>query len=95
MSIRRDAQINAQSQPSNEEWLDLVAHSAASEASVPEGLLSGYLTMLADAAINGRGPNRSELDDVRMLGRQAAEQGIDARQVCCMRRVRGRRSGPG
>ena len=25
MPVRRDAQINAQSQPSNEEWLDLVA----------------------------------------------------------------------
>ena len=81
MSVRRDAQIDAQSRPSNEEWLALVARGAAAAASVPEDLLGGYLTMLADAAINGRRPKRSELDDVRMLGRQAAEQGIDARQV--------------
>lgn len=48
---------------------------------MPAELLGSYLTMLADAAVHGRRPQRSELDDVRMLGRQAAEEGIGARQV--------------
>jgi sugar diacid utilization regulator len=81
MSVRGDAQINTQWQPSNEEWLGRVADRAAAEASVPAELLGGYLTMLADAAVNGRRPRRSELGDVRMLGRQAAEQGVGAGQV--------------
>ena len=71
----------ALARPFNEEWLAFVAHGAAAEASLPAELLGGYLTMLADAAVNGRRPQRSELDDVRMLGRQAAEEGIGARQV--------------
>ena len=70
----------SRSRPTRSCW-PWVARGAAAAASVPEDLLGGYLTMLADAAINGRRPKRSELDDVRMLGRQAAEQGIDARQV--------------
>jgi sugar diacid utilization regulator len=79
--MRDTAHGIALAQPFDDEWLDFVAHGAAGEASVPAELLGGYLTMLADAAVHGRRPQRSELDDVRMLGRQAAEEGIGARQV--------------
>lgn len=48
---------------------------------MPVEFLHGYLTMLAEAAVNGRRPQRSELDDLRMLGRKAAEEGIGPGQV--------------
>ncbi|WP_406068490.1 PucR family transcriptional regulator [Micromonospora sp. NBC_01638] len=44
-------------------------------------LLGDYLGLLADAAITGRRPKRSELDAVEVLGRRAAEQGVSAGRV--------------
>lgn len=62
-------------------WLTPVAQAAAAEARVPAELLGEYLTLLADAALTGRRPQRRELTAIRQLGRQAAEQGIAAGQV--------------
>jgi sugar diacid utilization regulator len=41
-------------------------------------LLGDYLSLLADAAVHGRRPDRSELEAVRTLGARAAEQGVSA-----------------
>jgi hypothetical protein len=49
--------------------------SAAADARAPAELLGEYLSLLADAAINGRRPDAWELDAVRELGRRAAAQG--------------------
>lgn len=68
-------------QPGDDTWYAGVAQEAAAETSVPAELLGGYLVLLADAAVTGRRPRRSELGDVRVLGRQAAEQGISAGKV--------------
>ena len=58
-------------------WLVEVAEGAGRDAGgVPVGLLGDYLPLLADAAVSGRRPKRSELEAVGRLGRQAAEQGI-------------------
>ena len=48
---------------------------------MPAEFLGGYLTLLATAAVTGWRPQRSELSDIRMLGRRAAQQGIGAGQV--------------
>src|SRR5688500_14261104 len=62
-----------------DEWLADVAASAATDARAPAELLGEYLSLLADAAINGRRPDAWELDAVRELGRRAAAQGVGAR----------------
>jgi sugar diacid utilization regulator len=63
-------------------WLAEVAEGAGRDAGgVPVELLGEYLTLLADAAVHGRRPRRSELDAVGLLGRRAAEQGISAGRV--------------
>jgi sugar diacid utilization regulator len=64
-----------------DEWLASVAVSAAADARAPAELLGGYLSLLADAAINGRRPDAWELDAVRELGRRAAAQGVGARRA--------------
>jgi hypothetical protein len=72
----------ADKRPPDDRWLTEVAAGASRDAGdVPVGLLGDYLTLLADAAITGRKPKRSELDAVEVLGRQAAEQGISAGRV--------------
>jgi sugar diacid utilization regulator len=58
-----------------------VAEAAAQSCHAPVELLGEYLTMLADAAVHGRRPGASQLAAVRDLGRQAAEQGVGARQA--------------
>jgi sugar diacid utilization regulator len=68
--------------PAREAWLTGVADAAARDAGdVPVELLGDYLPLLADAAVSGRRPGRTELDAVARLGREAAEQGISARRV--------------
>lgn len=64
-----------------DEWLSAVAHAAAKDGHAPPELLGEYLTMLADAAIHGRRPRPEQLDSVRDLGRQAAEDGVGAGQA--------------
>jgi sugar diacid utilization regulator len=63
------------------DWLASIARSAAEETGVPAELLGGYLTLLADAALRGHRLQRHELGDVHMLGRQAAERGVNASRV--------------
>jgi sugar diacid utilization regulator len=65
----------------SDEWLASVAVSAAADARAPAQLLGEYLSLLADAAINGRRPDAWELDAVRELGRRAAAQGVGARRA--------------
>jgi sugar diacid utilization regulator len=65
----------------SDDWLAAVAASAAKARQAPADLLGEYLTMLADAAINGRRPDAWELDAVRELGRRAAAQGVSARRA--------------
>jgi sugar diacid utilization regulator len=61
------------------DWLRQVAKGACLDAGgVSEELLGDYLLMLAEAAISGRRPDRSELAAVRLLGRRAAETGVSA-----------------
>ena len=62
-------------------WLASVADGAAAEAGTPVELLGQYLTILADAAVSGRRPQKRELEAVRELGRRAAEQGVGAGQA--------------
>jgi hypothetical protein len=62
-------------------WLSVVARAAAADANAPIELLGEYLTVLAEAALSGRRPQRRELSAVRRLGRRAAEQGVDANQA--------------
>src|SRR4029079_7279809 len=63
-------------------WLTDVADAAGRDAGgVPVELLGEYLPLLADAAINGRRPERGELEAGGVLGRRAAEQGISAGRV--------------
>jgi sugar diacid utilization regulator len=62
-------------------WLKGVAEAASRYAgNVPEEFLGDYLPMLAHAATFGRRPAQGDLEDVRMLGRRAAESGISARR---------------
>jgi sugar diacid utilization regulator len=65
----------------SDDWLSIVARAAAADAKAPIELLGEYLTILADAALSGRRPERRELSAVRRLGRRAAEQGVDANQA--------------
>ncbi|SDC91981.1 transcriptional regulator, CdaR family [Geodermatophilus telluris] len=67
--------------PAADDWLAPVAASAAKAVQAPEELLGGYLPMLADAAVNGRRPDSSQLEAVRELGRRAAAQGVGARRA--------------
>jgi sugar diacid utilization regulator len=62
-------------------WLVAVADAAAASAGAPVELLGEYLTILADAAVSGRRPQKRELQAVRELGRRAAEQGVGAGQA--------------
>lgn len=62
-------------------WLAAVADAAAADARAPVELLGEYLTVLADAAVSGRRPQKRELEAVRDLGRRAAEQGVGAGQA--------------
>ena len=64
-----------------DDWLSVVARSAAADAKVPIELLGEYLVFLADAALSGRRPQKRELAAVRRLGGLAAEQGVDANQT--------------
>ena len=64
-----------------DEWLAVVARTAAADADAPIELLGEYLNILADAALSGRRPKKRELESVRRLGRRAAEQGVDANQA--------------
>ena len=64
-----------------DEWLSMVAKSAATDSDAPIELLGEYLVILADAALSGRRPERRELAAVRRLGRRAAEEGVDANQA--------------
>ena len=64
-----------------DEWLAVVARTAAADADAPIELLGEYLNILADAALSGRRPGQRELAAVRRLGRRAAEQGVDANQA--------------
>lgn len=63
----------------DDDWLRQVAQAACHDAGgVSEELLGDYLPMLAEAAISGRRPKRSEVAAVRLLGRRAAETGVSA-----------------
>jgi sugar diacid utilization regulator len=64
-----------------DDWLVVVARTAAADANAPIELLGEYLNILADAALSGRRPEKRELAAVRRLGRRAAEQGVDANQA--------------
>ena len=64
-----------------DDWLAVVARTAAADANAPIELLGEYLNILADAALSGRRPEKRELESVRRLGRRAAEQGVDANQA--------------
>ena len=64
-----------------DDWLAVVARTAAADANAPIELLGEYLSILADAALSGRRPEKRELESVRRLGRRAAEQGVDAYQA--------------
>ena len=64
-----------------DDWLAVVARTAAADADAPIELLGEYLNILADAALSGRRPKKRELQSVRRLGRRAAEQGVDANQA--------------
>ena len=65
----------------SDDWLSVVARTAAADAKAPIELLGEYLTILADAALSGRRPQGRELSAVRRLGQRAAEQGVDANQA--------------
>jgi hypothetical protein len=76
---RRGGQPPSATASDDDAWLVEVAEGASRDAGgVPVELLGEYLPLLADAAIHGRRPKRSELDAVGLLGRRAAEQGISA-----------------
>jgi sugar diacid utilization regulator len=64
-----------------DDWLAVVARTAAADADAPIELLGEYLNILADAALSGRRPKKRELQSVRRLGRRAAQQGVDANQA--------------
>ena len=67
--------------PKLDDWLAVVARTAAADADAPIELLGEYLNILADAALSGRRPEKRELAAVRRLGQRAAEQGVDANQA--------------
>jgi hypothetical protein len=72
---------DAQRSAGPDDWLAVVARTAAADANAPIELLGEYLNILADAALSGRRPEKRELAAVRRLGRRAAEQGVDANQA--------------
>ncbi|GAA1309852.1 helix-turn-helix domain-containing protein [Streptomyces sanglieri] len=51
------------------------------EPEIPDELLAGYGRILADVAATGRRLTRDELDDRRLLGREAAESGFQLRAL--------------
>lgn len=59
-------------------WLRQVARHAAADTGAPLDLLGEYLSILSEAALNGRRPQADQLAAVRQLGRHAAERGVDA-----------------
>src|SRR5687768_18596518 len=61
-----------------DDWLISVGAAAAAASKAPVDLLEEYLPMLADAAIDGRGPEAWELEAGRELGRRAASVGVVA-----------------
>lgn len=76
---QRKAEKDALPTAGDDEWLRQVAQGACHDAGdVSEELLGDYLPMLAEAAISGRRPARSEVAAVRLLGRRAAETGVSA-----------------
>lgn len=76
---RRRGQRGRSTSGSDDPWLVGVAEGASRDAGgIPVELLGDYLPLLADAAVSGRRPTRAEFEVVRLLGRQAAEQGISA-----------------
>jgi sugar diacid utilization regulator len=78
-STRRPRGASRTAPAPDDSWLADVAKAASQDAGgVPVELLGDYLPLLADAAINGRRPKRSELAAVGLLGRKAAEQGVSA-----------------
>ncbi|WP_405714398.1 PucR family transcriptional regulator [Streptomyces sp. NBC_00046] len=52
-----------------------------SEPEIPDDLLRGYGRILADVAATGRRLTRDELEDRRLLGREAAEAGFQLRAL--------------
>ncbi|HLM20147.1 MAG TPA: hypothetical protein VK390_01315 [Propionibacteriaceae bacterium] len=72
---------DAQRVAGSDDWLAVVARTAAADANAPIELLGEYLSILADAALSGRRAEKRELESVRRLGRRAAEQGVDANQA--------------
>jgi sugar diacid utilization regulator len=61
----------------DEAWLAGAAEGASKDAGgVPVALLGDYLPMLADAAVNGELPGRTQIEAVRREGRRAAELGV-------------------
>src|SRR6185312_16780765 len=81
MGSRRGPDDVARREAGQDDWLSVVARSAAADAKVPIELLGEYLVFLADAALSGRRPQKRELAAVRRLGGLAAEQGVDANQT--------------
>jgi hypothetical protein len=78
----RRAPHRADRSKSDDNWLTKVAAAASHDAGdLPAELLGDYLTLLADAAIHGRRPRRSELEAVGGLGRRAAELEVSAGRV--------------
>ena len=58
-------------------WLEVIAGEASQDAGgTSSEYLGEYLAMLADAATFGRQPSGTQIEDVRRLGRRAAENGV-------------------
>lgn len=58
-------------------WLDAIAGEASQDAGgTPSEYLGEYLAMLAAAATFGRLPSGTQIEDVRGLGRRAAQNGV-------------------
>src|SRR4051794_22201803 len=57
-------------------WLAATAAEAAADAAAPVDLLGRYLSVLADAALNGSRPDRDDLLPVAASGRRAAREGV-------------------
>jgi hypothetical protein len=81
MGSRLGPEDVARQEAGSDDWLSVVARSAAADAKAPRELLGEYLVFLADAALSGRRPQKRELAAVRRLGGLAAEQGVDANQT--------------
>lgn len=59
------------------DWLSQVATSTAADAGLPVDLLSGYLEILRDAAMDGQSPQPEQLAALRELGERTASEGVD------------------